>query len=166
MARCNSFLFVLALLSVSLGRAASGATPICAAFDDPLLRELATQLVEHDLAGVRLTDESSCVARLRAEQAASATPPKVRVVRDPIQDARAIQALGLESIANDARIRITRVRRLDQDTASAEYSLSGVKKKGVIEFLLDTDAEKQANYGCARLLSIKGPWRVRKACMP
>ncbi len=166
MARPSPLVFALVLWFLGCVHHASGAQPLCGNFDEPLLRELATELIEHDLAGVRLPDESPCVARLRAAQAAAGAPPKVRVLRDPIQDLRAIQSLGLESISDDATFKITRIRRLDTDTASAEYSLAGVKKKGVLEFLLDTDAEKQASYGCARLLSIKGPWRVRKSCMP
>lgn len=166
MARPSTLALGLLLGILGFGGHASGAQPLCAAFDDRVLKELAMELIEHDLAGVRLAEESSCVARLRAQQDAATTPPRVRVLRDPIQDAGAIRSLGLEAIADGAKVKITRVRRLDLDTASAEYTLAGVKKKGVIEFLLDTDAEKQASYGCARLLSIKGPWRVRKSCMP
>lgn len=159
-------LILLAVSTVLSGNLSHAAQPICPAMDENVLKELALGLVESDLAGVRLTVESPCVAKLRAEQAAAPVRPKIRVVRDPIQDLRAILALGLSSVADDAKVRIIKVRRLDEDTASAEYSISGVKKKGTIQFLLDTDAEKQETYGCARLLSIKGPWRVRESCMP
>lgn len=149
---------LLRLLLISFALAASPAlagSP-CGQFGPEVLKGIALELVEADLAGARLPAGSHCLSELK--------PTYTRVSRDPVQEA----GLAPDSVATGLKPRILSVTPSGAGEATANYELGSGKSavRDQVTFILNRDPKVQERYGCGGILAFPAKWRVRESCLP
>lgn len=151
----HSRLISCALGALSLSAVASAGTP-CGSLGPEVLKGIALELVEADLAGARLPLGSACLSELK--------PRYTRVSKDPVQEG----GLSPESVGSLLKPRILAVTPSGPGEATASYKLgSGATAlRDSLTFILHRDPKVQERHGCGGILTFPAKWRVRESCLP
>jgi len=152
----TSLLGALALFGVANAALATDAAPRCPTD----LKEVAAEILELDLSGLRLAEKSKCLDPKRFKW--------IQAFHEPIQDSAAPAVQWLE---DGAKVTIDHVWKGEYfGEYSANYTiLPGPKAKpikGSFRLLVETSAARQKKDGCAAPLDFPSPWLVWKKCRP
>lgn len=149
---------VVTFFLLTAGTAGAG-SPRCTNFDEATLKQMALELLQQDLAGARLPDQSVCLSQLK--------PQMTIVAHSPLQEGGHTP----EWIPDKAEIKVLGVKPEDAGgfrslRAKVQFELryAGKLIRDDIEMLLNYSPEDQAQNGCGAPLSWPKVWRVRESC--
>ena len=137
--------------------AAPAAEPAGAALSPEQVREIAAELLELDLRGLRLPVIPECL-----------TTGKFKWIRPHHEPAAEGEAPEVRWLEEGARVAIERVVRREAGRVEVAYAIfpagAGATIRGRFSLLLETSPRRQREQGHAAFLTFPDPWCVWRKC--